>query len=339
MGLLRRLRHDAGALLYDYPRFEKAMRGLGAYRILAAPWVAMRNRHERLTLDGRGARCEWLYTSDLHIAKVFPSAGRRLMARAFQDWPIELRDEPAQNNAPEVSFVIGHRGHARLPHLLATLRSIAGQRGAAVECIVVEQSVERLVDSALPPWVRYIHTPVAPDYDYNRSWTLNEGARIARGEVLVLHDNDMICPAFYAAEALARAREGWAFQQLKRFTFYLDEPDTAKVLATGRVRTDVPSTVVQNLHGASIAARRDAYFAIGGFDESFVGWGGEDNEFWDRAETTGRVYGFGYLPFIHLWHAPQSGKVMGGDAPAVRRWQELKDVPAEERIRRLRTIH
>jgi hypothetical protein len=295
----------------------------------------MRNRNERITRDQRGARCEWLYTSELHIANVFSRAGARLMRMAFADWPVVLRDEPVRAGKPEVSFVIGHRGIARLPHLLATLRSIAGQRNAPVECVVIEQSEHPEIEAQLPPWVRYVHTPTT-ETAYNRAWTLNEGARAASGEVLVLHDNDMICPADYASEALARAREGWSFQQLKRFTFYLNESDTARVFATGEVRTDLPSTVVQNLHGASIAVTRDAYFDVGGFDESFVGWGGEDNEFWDRAETTGRVYAFGYLPFIHLWHAPQPAKQLGNDAPAVRRWHEVKNVPAAERIRMLR---
>lgn len=335
MSLLLRLRRRAGVLVYDQPLFEAALRGLGPYRNLPWPWVAMRNRDELLSTDGRGARCEWEYGSELHIANVLPRAGVRLMMRAFADRPIELRNEPLFVARPDVSFIIGHRGLQRVPHLLATLRSIAGQRNARIECIVVEQSSSREIENVLPAWVRYVHTQVPPDYDYNRSWTLNEGAQVARGEVLVLHDNDMICPASYAAEAVARAREGWAFQQLKRFIFYLDENDSAMVFATGRVHTDRPSTVVQNIHGASIVATRQAFFEIGGFDESFVGWGGEDNEFWDRAETTGNVYGFGYLPFIHLWHAPQSGKVMGSDAPAVRRWLELRQVPAEERIRRL----
>jgi GT2 family glycosyltransferase len=319
-----------GAALLDGPRFAAAM--LGPRR-----WVTMRNRHEAVRFDGRGARCEWEYTSELHIGNVFPRASALLMKRAFTEWPVRLRDAPATlAERPDVSFVIGHRGLARLPHLLTTLRSIAAQEDASVEVVVVEQSTAPEINASLPSWVRYVHTPVPEGYDYNRSWTLNAGAREARGTVLILHDNDMLCPARYAAETLERAREGWQFQQLKRFTFYLPEPATTGVFQGGHVPPGVPATVVQNLHGASIAADRSAYFEAGGFDEEFVGWGGEDNEFWQRAEAIGRVYSYGYLPFLHLWHAPQKGKLDGGEAPAVRRWHQLRDVSPVERIRRLK---
>lgn len=307
------LKTRLGALVYDWPRFERTMRGRGPH-----PWIAMRNRSERLTLDGRGARCEWLYTSELHIANVFPSTGRRLMKRAFTDWPIVFRDTLEVSNTPEVSFIIGHRGVDRLPLLHETLRSIAGQRDASIECIVVEQSVQR--EASLPVWVRHLHTP--NDGPYNRAAAFNAGAREARGRLLILHDNDMLCPSRYAAEVVDRAAEGWSFLDLKRFLFYYD--------AHGAL-----ATVVQNAQGGSIAASRDAFFDIGGFDESFVGWGGEDNEFWERAETTKRVYTFGYLPFIHLWHPPQPGK-QSSDAPAVKRYHELKGIKPEERIERLR---
>jgi GT2 family glycosyltransferase len=317
------LRQRAGALIYDWPRY------------LATPWVRMRNRGERISSDGRGVRCEWQFTSELHLANVFAAAGSCLMRRAFGEWPVELRDAPRSSGAPEVSFVIGHRGLERLPHLLATLRSIAGQRDVSVECIVVEQAVRTEIRDALPSWVRYVHTPVLKNYDYNRAWTLNVGARHARGDLLVLHDNDMICPDRYALEALTRMREGWEFLDLKRFTFYLSESDTRKVFETGQVRTDVSASVVQNLRGATIVARREAYIAVAGFDESFVGWGGEDLEFWERAAVGGRVYEFGYLPFVHLWHAPQKAKLAGPEAPAIRRYYELADVSPEARIARL----
>lgn len=323
------IRRRIGAIVYDVPRFERHMRG---------DWVRIHNRDETIVYDGRGARCEWEFTSDLHIANVFPALGARLMRRVFREWPIVLADAPPPTDAPRVSFVIGHRGRARLPHLLSTLRAIAGQQDVGVECVVIEQSVEREIEHELPPWVRYIHTPVAEGFDYCRSATLNAGAAAARGDVLVLHDNDMLIPARYAAEAAARVDEGWKFVDLKRFTFYLWEPDTHAFFESQIVPTDVSATIVQNLQGASIIVERNAYDAIGGFDEEFVGWGGEDNDFWDRALAHGGVFAFAYLPLIHLWHAPQKGKLQGVDAPARKRYFELREIPPEERIRRLRAL-
>jgi GT2 family glycosyltransferase len=308
------LRTQLGAFLYDWPRF---------LRHIGGDWEQIRNRDETLLSDGRGVICQWEFSSELHIARVSPFAARWLFRRAFADWPIARRDalqEPIR--APEVSFIIGHRGLERLPNLLETLRSIAGQDGAAIECIVVEQSASREVEGQLPPWVRYVHTPVPPDMPYCRSATFNAGAAVARGEVLILHDNDILVPERYAAEVLARVREGARFVDLKRFLFYLAEDETL-------------TSIEQNLQGGSIAATRQAYAAVGGFDEGFIGWGGEDNDFRERAHALGGVYAFGYLPMIHLWHPPQPGK-RDAAAPAVRRyWEEIRHIPAEERIRRL----
>jgi hypothetical protein len=324
------LRHRLGALVYDWPRF---------LRHLARDWRLIRNRDEAVSTDGRGVRCDWVYSSDLHLANVYPVAGRALMRRAFGDWPIAMTDAPASvSPAPAVSFLIGHRGLERLPNLLATLRCIAGQEGAAVECIVVEQSAVREVESLLPPWVRYLHTPVPVDLDYCRAATFNAGARLARGEVLIVHDNDILVPARYAAEILARVREGWDFVDPKRFLFDLAEPETRSVFDGAAVPLR-PATVRQNLKGGTVAIAAAAYRAVGGYDESFVGWGGEDLELWERAREQGRVYEFGWLPVIHLWHRPQAGKVRQETAPAQLRYYELRGVPAVERIARLRSTN
>jgi len=356
--MLSRVKRAAGALLYDFPDYRRRMR--------RGEWIHLRNRRETTTTDGRGVRCEWEFTSELHIANVFPRLGARVMREAFAQWPIVLRDTPPSSAlralspahagegqpgpspaggrgwreapgegraAPQVSFVIGHRGLGRLPHLLMTLHSIAGQEGAAVEAIVVEQSAAPEIASSLPDWVRYVHTPSTDDY--NRAWTFNAGVAAARGEIIVLHDNDMLAPSRYAAECVARLAEGLDFFEPKRFTFYLDENETRRVFERGEVRTDVPTTIVQNPLGGSIVARREAYLAIGGFDQSFVGWGGEDNEFWERAEVGGKASRFGYLPFIHLFHAPQKGKLQGMGAPAVKRYYDLRSVPPRERIEQL----
>jgi GT2 family glycosyltransferase len=320
------IRQGLGAIVYDWPRFLRHIRG---------DWRLIRNRGENITQDGRGVRCNWEDGSDLHIAKVYPAAGRWLMEKALADHPVEMGESPEGVPRPEVSFVIGHRGLDRLPNLLATLRSIVRQKGAAVEAVVVEQSANREIESALPSWVRYVHTPVAAATGYSRAAAFNAGAAIARGDTLVLHDNDLLVPRDYAREAAARLREGAAFADLKRFLFYFGEEDTRRVVAGGPLDPHEAVTVTQNLHGGSIAARRHDYFEIGGFDEEFVGWGGEDLDFWERAQAHGPVYAFGYLPLVHLWHARQKGKAEP-NAPAVRRYYEIRTIPPAERIKRLR---
>jgi hypothetical protein len=327
---MRRLRSTAAALLMDVPAFEAHLRGR---------WERIRNRGEVLTFESgsRGVRCEWKWTSSLRVCELFAGNAPRLMQAALRDWPVELADAPtATSGAPAVSFLIGHRGLARLPHLLLTLRTIAAQRDTPVECIVVEQSAAREIEHALPPWVRFLHQHAEPDAPYARARTFNEAARAARGQLLVLHDNDMLVPSRYATELAAKCRGGDEVLDLKRFIFYLTADDTARAMQGGTVPPGARSeTVIENLRGGSIAITKDAYDAIGGFDETFVGWGGEDVELWERAETR-RANRFGYLPILHLWHAPQPEKLQGSSAPAVARYYELADIPVAERIARLR---
>jgi glycosyl transferase family 7 (putative galactosyltransferase) len=329
------LRQKVGAIVNDLPRFLWAIRPSGN-----APWVNYRNRGERLISSKveNGVDCDWKWTSDLHIAKVFPRLGRVLMKRTLRDWPIVLRNQPAgQKGGPslDLSFIIGHRGKERLPHLLATLRSIAAQRDASFECIVVEQSAAQEVKDALRSWVRYVYTPLPyPSMPYSRAWAFNVGARYARGRVLVLHDNDMLAPRDYAKEVIAGFRDGCEVMNLKRFIFYLSDADSSRIFSTGALTPKgSPMAVMQNALGGTVGISREAYFAIGGFDESFVGWGGEDNEFWERAETrSSRSYG--YLPFVHVWHAPQEGKLSEGRSTA-QLLDERSAIPAQERIAEL----
>jgi hypothetical protein len=333
-GALRRAREWAGVALKDFGRYR---------RLLNAPdasYLAICNRAERVELapDGSGYRCNWQWTSDLHAPKVMPGLGLALMRRALEDHPVVRARALTAQGAPEVSFVIGHRGMARLPHLVATLETIAAQRAARVECIVVEQDTEARLTGRLPDWVRHIHTPLPrADLAYCRSWAFNVGVKHASAPLLILHDNDILLPVDYASSVVSRFAQGYEAANLKRFIFYLGEAHTRAVFGGAGLTDQAPQAIMQNAEGGgSVAITREGYERIGGLDESFVGWGGEDNEFWERAQTL-KVWPYAHLPLVHLWHAAQPGKhSAGNETQALQR--ERSGVPVARRIAQLRAL-
>ena len=335
MSVFQSLRGVAGALVGDWRRYRTSMRA-------AHPeYLQICNRGERLLAAPEGDigfDCDWPWTTDLNAPKHLPWLGRQLLKRALTDDRVALRDAPVSpSESPDISFVIGHRGAARIPHLLLTLKSIAGQSQANVECIVVEQDTESRLPSVLPPWVRYIHTPPpTTTMPYCRSWAFNVGVQHARAKVLILHDNDIVVPEFYAREAARRCAQGHDFANLKRFIFYLSEMHTTEIFAERAAFEQLaPLSIGQNLEGGgSLVTTRDAYDDVGGMDETFIGWGGEDNEFWERAQTRPH-WPYSYMSLVHLWHPAQAGKGNRSNE-TLSRYYTLAQIDPAERIRILK---
>ncbi len=332
-------RQQVGTLLLDRPIFGWP---LGADSLLRQRWISFHNRRERLSRNptGQGYDCDWEWTSDLTIASVFPRAGRSLLRIAFAEWPLgRLPSSQVPSGAnPDVTFIVGHRGAERLPLLLATVASLEAQTECSTEVVVVEQDRHSILEGRLPRSVRLVHQPLPrAAMPYSRSWAFNRGAKEAAGRILAFHDNDVLVPASYARELKRVMSVGWEAAQLQRFVFYLDASSTSEVVsATTEAGPQLaicrPELVRQNCKGHTIAVTREAYFRIGGHDEGFLGWGGEDNEFYDRCRLL-RFHPWGYLPFLHLWHAPQPEKIRPGPAPAY--FEKVMKLPREERARRL----
>ncbi len=326
-------------MLFDRPRCAWVLGLPRLARWLGRSWVDFHNRHERLQQapDGPGVACVWKWSSDLTVGQVIPGIGQRLLAAALAEWPIELSERmlPQPPTGPLVSFIIGHRGLDRLPHLLATLQSILGQQDVRFECIVVEQAWDPILPGKLPDGVRHVHSrPPRADMPYSRAWAFNVGARAAQGEVLIFHDNDLLVPARYGREVVGIVERGYQVARLHRFVFYLPAADTEAFFASRRVASAWrPELCRQNCEGGTLACERQTYFDLGGHDETFVGWGSEDNEMFDRLRTV-RLYDFAYLPLVHLYHGPQPGKsAVHANTPY---FDQQMQVPARERIAELR---
>ena len=205
-----------GAILFDLPNYLLGMRP-GKREDSIQPWILIRNRDENLQTinQSEGAACDWKWTTDLYLPKVFPIFGKWLLQRAIRDYPINFSESLNKNNMgenPQVSFLISHRGIERLPLLLLTLKSIAAQKDCLVECIVVEQDTEQRIANYLPGWVRYIYAPSTDiDEPFSKARALNVAAQAARSKCLVFHDSDMLVPDVYAKHILNYHSKGYGF--------------------------------------------------------------------------------------------------------------------------------
>ncbi len=325
-----------GCLFKDVPRLLPAL-------FLRRNWIRAWNRNDNLCVEQGGVNTAAVgpWSADLYAAHVFPWIGRRLMSHALQTWPLRHLDRVHRHStsAPQVSFIIPHRGKERLPLLIATVRTILAQRDIQVECIVVEQSARREV-TGLPPGTQYIHLPHSEDpHSWRKCWAYNAGARVAEGRILVCHDGDILVSADYAREIVRTiCDQGNEVAHLQRFLFCLSAEDTDHFIATGTVPDRcVPERIRQNWKGGTLAVKKDRYFELGGFDERFIDWSGEDREFYDRCLSL-KGWRWGYLPFIHLWHPSQESKVSPEERRAsLERSEGLMAVSREERINILRT--
>lgn len=307
---VRTIREILGVLALDWPRYLRSCRNDAGNKSAIDHWTRLGNRKQTLEFesDGRGVRCQGRWSIPLHACDVFPSLGRKLLKRVLQDYNFKFSETPQKTDAPTLSFIFAHSGTNRLPLLRQVISSVYGMTDVSAECIVVNVSAD-CCRSALPEHVVYIHVDNARVRSgWYKSWAYNIGARHAGSDVLVFHDGDILAPQNYGRLLLERLKsQKYDAASLQRFLFYLSEEATSELIWSHQFVPSKPTCVLQNWVGGTIGVRKDSFFSIGGFDEGFVDWGGEDDEFFDRCRTL-KHSSFGFVPFVHLWHPPQTAR-------------------------------
>jgi hypothetical protein len=330
---LNKIREVIGVITKDYLPYRFYLYGK------ENTYLKLTNRIEKIASgpNNLGYVCLWPHTSRLHAPLVFPSLGIRLLKKCLLNSRFKVSEDRQLASRVRLSVLIGHRGMERLPLLLTTIKSIASQVEVELECIVIEQDNLPRIREYLPSWVRYIFLETANASDvYNRSAGFNVGASHADGDILLLHDNDMLIPNTYCRDIVHLVDKGYEALNTKRYVFYLNQDHSEKVLdSIQEIASSPPDYIVQNLEGGgSMGITKEAYLRIGGMDEEFIGWGGEDIEFWNRCALLNRWI-WGYEPIIHLWHKSQPLKVKV-DNPNIERIRDLNTQSIHERIERLK---
>lgn len=172
-------------------------------------------------------------------------------------------------------------------------------------------------------FVRRRYEALHPDLDvieadgvHTQPWTktgaVNRAVEECDHEVLVIADADLIVGAGALARAVDLSRTGWA---VPHSTVYRLDKDRTQAVLDGPVDVDPCPVIDRHLSrkayyghagGGVVVIARWAWTIVGGFDERFDVWGGEDVSLgWALRTLVGpglRIHG----PLWHLWHPQQS---------------------------------
>jgi GT2 family glycosyltransferase len=174
------------------------------------------------------------------------------------------------------TYVIGYRhSDERLNNLRRSIDWVSGFGG--VDLIIVEQDKHSKISHLN---LKGRHIFVKSDGPYNRSWAFNVAISYAKSDLIVFSDSDLIMEPNDFIESLRKLKY---YDMVNPYKSVLDlKPDETKLAISdmfkieraGRGENDHQKVP---LCGGISIFRMDAIKRIGGWDEGFVGWGGEDN--------------------------------------------------------------
>ena len=181
------------------------------------------------------------------------------------------------------------------------------------------------------------------DIGFRLARSRNNGARTATGELLIFLDQDVIMPDDFIEKIYnARKKKRIVFsrgvlsyeRQKEKIQMDLNQgKNFSKIykFVTSRQKSEIKKFVKRDIlyrvlyklklrtRGAKIVGLifslyREDYVAINGFDENYIGWGHEDDDFGNRFfKYGGETYSFKFERYpIHMYHksaSPKDGSV------------------------------
>jgi hypothetical protein len=155
---------------------------------------------------------------------------------------------------------------------LEWLNSITG-----IDVVIVEQDKYSKIDHLN---LKAKHIFIKSDKPYNRSWAFNVALKRNTNPIIIFGDSDIILDPNHLVEAINKLQEYDVVSPYKSVLDLTAEESNMQfqllpsISRPGRGETDNQKI---NLCGGIVLFRADSITKIGGWCESFEGWGGEDN--------------------------------------------------------------
>ena len=242
-------------------------------------------------------------------------AGRSIsdQSRNICDQPLNSRRTMSSNmdSGVSVSYIISVR--LDTPERWRNLRIVLKwlQSFREWQIVVVEQDMLPKIDaSRLPVGVQYVF--VRCDEPFNKSRGYNIAYAVAGGDILVFGDADMVMEGRVLSLAVEACRRGFAAVNPYRHMLDLDARESAAFnmdklpgWRESRLSAANRASAMETIcfAGGIFVMRKTAYSEVGGMDEHFQGWGGEDDAMSIKiARHEGRTLESRRGTALHLWH-------------------------------------
>jgi GT2 family glycosyltransferase len=248
----------------------------------------------------------------------------------------------------------------RSEDLLPVLAALAAQDDKGFEVVIADDGSTALHQNAIQAAARALALPLThvwhPDVGFTASRVRNLGVAIAQGAYIVMLDGDCVPDTDFVRRHRILMESGYFVngsrvllsERLTRVVlagaqqlhgqgpaFWLRQRlsgDASKLGAlmrlpdwSGRKQTQF---IWKGIRSCNLGVWRKDYEAVGGFDESFVGWGHEDADFVLRLHNAGinRKNGFAATEVYHLWHQQASRSTESVNASTVRERMQSRQV-------------
>jgi glycosyltransferase involved in cell wall biosynthesis len=188
------------------------------------------------------------------------------------------------------------------------------------------------------------------DAGFRKTIILNKAINAAQADYVVFLDGDCVPHTKFIADHEALAEKGFWVQGRRSFvkSDYVEEFDPASCsvwrwLITGRMSglfkaIRLPSPIIRRgteqrgLIGCNMGIWREDLVAVNGFDESYIGWGGEDSDIGSRLYHLGcpRKFVYGHAIVYHLNHPQLSRNSFGDNSARLQETLRLKRIRCEK---------
>ncbi len=204
---------------------------------------------------------------------------------------------------PDISVIVPFRRRDDMASrsLEAVLRSLDMQtmERQRYEIIVVEASEAPTVSENTGYRTIFAH---CPGPHFRKSWAMNVGFRHATGDVLVFHDADILATETMLESIASRIGKSTPVVKPSFTVRDMNKRCTEDLHKLGDRKNMPLEEKLRAAPGGSVAVTRDAFLKVHGYNEGFVGWGGEDDEFLIRLRACGWNPPDLGCELRHLWH-------------------------------------